>query len=416
MRPAALLLVLASAALGPAAAAAQAFDGTQGVDAFTGPIVASSRIVGLGGAYVAVAEGLGGAAVNPAAVAQRNRRLARSWDWDGLLTWYVPETGRVGRQDLGNDGGRDVGLSGAGNGQLGLSVQRGRLGVGVFGGGWNLAAPRDGVGSVEMEIAEGSLAAGWAFRREALVLGASITAVSGVVRAVDAAGAETAGVEYSGTTLRFGALVRPRGRPWRLGAALRTEGHATARGDRAAPFATPAEFVFPWLLSAGAARWIGPNADRMNEPPPIALAGHPEWGPGPGWRAERGSPVLLAVQLDVVGPTPGAVSIESALVPSASAVASGERASLVPRAGAEWEPLPEWLRVRGGTYLEPSRTGAAARPHGTFGLEVRVPFPWRHLQLGLAGDVAARFRNVSVTLGFWRSLGPARPPPAPTST
>jgi len=409
VRPAARLLVFAFT-LGPAAAAAQAFDGTQGVDAFTGPLVASSRILGLGGAYVGVAEGLEGAVVNPAAVAQRNRRLARGWDWDWLLTWYVPETGQVGRQDLGNDGGRDVGLSGAENGQVGLSFQHGRFGAAVFGGGWNLAAPRDGVGSLEMEIAEGSLAAGGAFRRDTLVLGASVTVVNGVVRAVEAAGASAAQVEYAGSTVRLGALFRPRGRPWRIGGAFRAQARATALGDRSAlPVATPAEFVFPWVLSVGVARWLGPNAARINEPPPIDLELHPEWGAGPEWREARRSPVLVALQLDVVGPTPGAVAIEGALVPSAEVVASGERASVVPRAGVEWEGVPEWVRVRGGTYLEPSRTGASPRPHGTFGLDVRVPFPWADLQVGLSGDLAARFQNVSLSLGFWRNLGPARP-------
>ena len=61
-----------------------------------------------------------------------------------------------------------------------VSAQVGRWGLAAFGGGWNLAAPRDGVGSVGMEIAEGSLAGGGAFRRDSLVLGGSITAVSGV--------------------------------------------------------------------------------------------------------------------------------------------------------------------------------------------------------------------------------------------
>ena len=211
MRPAAVLLALA---LSPIAARAQPFDGSQAVDAFTGPLIASSRIVGLGGAYVAVAEGLGGAVVNPAAVAQRHPRLARAWDWDWLLTWYVPDTGQVGRQDLDNDGGRDVGLSGAGNGQIGLSFQRGRFGAAVFGGGWDLAAPRDGVGSVEMEISEGSLAAGGSFRRDTLVLGASVTVVSGAVRVVSGTAAPVQ-VEYSGSTVRLGALVRPRASAWR---------------------------------------------------------------------------------------------------------------------------------------------------------------------------------------------------------
>ena len=399
--------------LAPAAARGQPFDGTQTIDTYTGPLIASSRILGLGGAYVAVAEGLGGALVNPAAVAQRNARLARGWDWDWLLTWYVPDTGQVGRQDLGNDGGADVGLTGAGNGQLGLSFQWGRLGVAAFGGGWNLTAPRGGVGSVGMEIAEGSLAVGGSFRRETLVVGASFTTVSGVVRVVPATAGLPVAVEYSGSAIRLGALLRPRGSPWRLGAALRGEAVAKALGDRAAvPVATPAGFAFPWVVSLGVARWIGPNAGRVNEPPPVELERHPEWGPGPDWQAGQAPPVLVAVQLDVVGATPGAVAIESALVPSAEARASGARASVVPRAGAEWEPAPDRFRVRGGTYVEPSRTGGSPRPHATFGIDVRVPFPWRDLQLGLSGDVAERFQNVSLSLGFWSTLGPAGPAPA----
>jgi hypothetical protein len=410
VRPAATTALLL--ALAPAAAAAQAFDGTQGVDTFTGPVISSGRILGLGGAYVAVAEGLGGAAVNPAAVAQRNRHLARGWDWDWVLTWYVPENSEVGRQDIGNDGSRDVGLSGIGNGQLGLSFQRGRLGVALAGRGWNLAAPRDGVGSVEMEIAEASLAAGGSFRQDALVLGASATEVSGVVR-VARPGTAPVEVEYAGNTLRFGALLRPRGRPYRLGAAFDPGARARAQGDRSAlPIATPAEFVFPWVLSLGASRWIGPNARRYNEPAPFDLERHPEWGPGPEWQETRRRPVLLAAQVDLVGPAPASVTIESALVLSPQAAASGQEGSVVLRAGAEWEALPERLRTRGGAYLEPSRTGGSYRPHATFGLELRVPSLWRDLQLGLAGDLAARFQNVSVSLGFWSSLGPERPAPA----
>ena len=265
------------------------------------------------------------------------------------------------------------------------------------------------VGSVDLEYADASLAAGGSLRRDTVVVGASLTTVSGVVRVAPAAGAPAA-VEYAGKTLRFGALVRPRGRPWRLGAALDLGARARAVGDRSAlPVATPSEFVFPWTASLGVAGWLGPNADRFNEPPPVELELHPEWGPVPEWEETRRRPVLLSAQLDVVGPAPGAVSVESALVPSSPALRSGASASVVVRAGVEAEPLPESLRVRGGTYLEPSRTGASPRPHATFGLDVRVPFPLQDLRLGLAGDVAERYENVSLSLGFWSRLGPAAP-------
>jgi hypothetical protein len=267
-----------------------------------------------------------------------------------------------------------------------------------------------------MEISDVVVAAGWAALREVLVVGASATTVRGVVRVV-APGAdpdvEPLEVAYAGNTLRFGALLRPRGRAWRLGLAVDPGARATPTDDRALlPVATPAEFVFPWVVSAGWAFWLGPNARRMNEPCPFALEHHPDWGPGPEWQQSRRRPVLVTLQVDAIGRAPGAVTVESGLLQSATPLASGRELGFALRAGAEWEPFRELLRVRGGGYLEPSRTGAAPRPHGTFGLDLRVPFFWRDLQLGLAGDLAEKFENVSLSLGFWSSLGP-RPPPAP---
>jgi hypothetical protein len=401
------------------AAAAQTFDGTQGVDTYTGPVISPARITGLGGAFVGVAEGLDGAQANPAAVAQRARHLDRGWDWDWVLTWYVPDPRHVVTQDLGNDGEVDAGLTGLGNAQLGLSLQRGRLGVGVLARGWTVVAPRDAVGDVEVETAEASLAFGWSALRDSVVLGASVTGVSGVVSVLPTGAppgaAPNARVEYSGSTLRFGALFRPRGRPFRLGASFHPEATARATGDRAGlPVTTPARFVFPWEASVGASAWIGPNARRYNEPPPFEARRHPEWGPEPAWDETRRRPVLVSAQLDVVGRSPGAVTVESVLDPSGGAVASGERVSVSVRAGAEWEPLPERLRARGGTYLEPSRTGGAPRLHGTFGVEGRLPFFWGYaLKLGLAGDLAERFRNVSLSLGLWSSFAPRPPAPVP---
>jgi len=414
LRLASLLCPALALSLAPAVGA-QTFDGTQAVDTYTGPVISPARITGLGGAFVAVAEGLDGAQANPAAVAQRNRHLDRGWDWDWLLTWYVPDPRDVVNQDLGNDGEIDAGLSGIGNAQLGLSFQRGRLGVGFFARGWTLTAPRDDLGDVEMKTTDASLAFGWAALRDSLVLGASVTGVSGVVSIVplgappDAEPTEQ--LEYSGSTLRFGALFRPRGRPYRLGASFHPAASARAKGDRSAlPVTTPERFVFPWEASLGASAWIGPNARRYNEPPPYEVDRHAEWGPAPEWEETRRRPVLVSAQVDVVGRSPRSVTVESALDPSGGAVASGESPSVSVRVGAEWEPFPEWLRARGGSYLEPSRTGGSPRLHATFGAEGRIPFIWGYaLKLGLAGDVAERFRNVSISLGLWSSFAPQPP-------
>ena len=47
------------------------------MDAAQGPVTGSTRVIGLGGAFVAVAEDMDGVAVNPASVAVR---LPYSWN------------------------------------------------------------------------------------------------------------------------------------------------------------------------------------------------------------------------------------------------------------------------------------------------------------------------------------------------
>lgn len=397
-----LLLLLA-----PAWAAAQS--GGRALDTYTGTVLASGRVTGLAGAYVGVAEGLAGLPVNPAAVAQRRRHLDRGWDLEGHLTWYAPQLNEVARQDLDNDGALDGTLVGRANLQLGVGGQAGRLGGAILGRAWVAGASRAAGGRLEASIEDVSLGAGWSGWRDAVVIGASLTAWRGVLRRYGPDGVETARLEYERATPRLGALWRPRGQPFRVGLALDPGARARPTappGDFAGP--VPAAFAFPWAIALGASAWLGPNARLYNEPPPFALDAHPEWGEGPSREPGRIRPVLVTAQLDLVGAVDDAVTLQSMIVEGAAEVRSGARPSVVPRLGAEWEAWPDVLRLRAGTYLEPSRTGHDPRPHGTFGVEARVPFwPW-DLQVALGGDVARSLRNVSLSLGFWGELGPLR--------
>ena len=402
-RPLALAIAAALAAAAPGRGAPAP------IDAYAGPTVASGRVLGLAGAYVGVGEGLAGAAVNPASVAERNRLLERPWDVDGVLTWYLPAANELAQLDFANDGAADGRLTGAGDLLAGVGGQAGRLGAGVLVRAWAITADRAPFASAGVGTTEVSVVAGWSALRDALVVGAALDVAHGSVQ-VTPPGAPDRELEYEARILRLGALYQPRGEPWRVGAALDPGGRATPLGDRSTfPVATPDAFVFPWTFSIGGSMWIGPNARRYNEPSPFALAQHPEWGDGPEWEPSSRLPVLVTVQLDLVGPAHGE-TLDSAL--GLAAVASGRHPSVVPRAGVEWEPSRRTFRARAGTYLEPSRTGVGARGHGTFGLELRIPFwPW-DLQLALGGDVAPRFRNVALSIGLWSDRGPAPPLPA----
>jgi hypothetical protein len=86
---------------------------------------------------------------------------------------------------------------------------------------------------------------------------------------------------------------------------------------------------------------------------------------------------------------------------------SGRTTSVSPRLGVEYEWIPGWLRVRGGTYWEPSRFDeVSGRLHLTAGLDVRF-FSFAlwgghyRMRLSLAGDGARRYGNTVLSLGFW---------------
>jgi hypothetical protein len=400
LRLAALVLAL------PGLAAAQAFDGSQSIDAASAVATGSGRVVGLGGAYAGVAEGMGGANVNPASVAHRRRDLRRGWDVDGTLSGFVLDA----RQDLDNDGRTRAGLAGRRHLELGGGLQLGRWGFGVLLRSWLASGARTAEGSAGIETSGVAFPVGCSALHDALVLGASVTAANGAVIQYRPDGGEARRLEYGSTTLRMGALARPRGWPVRLGGFFEPAARARAKGDATAfPATTPRSFTFPWTAGLGASAWVGPNAARYNEPSLRELERSPELGDGPAYEPGAPAPVLLTAQLDVTGPAEHAVTVASALADPAQARASGRHPSLTPRAGVEWEAV-RWLRARGGWYLEASRSGATPRPHGTFGGEVRIPaWPW-DLRLGLAGDLAARYRNVGLSLGLWGQLGPVPPP------
>ena len=114
--------------------------------------------------------------------------------------------------------------------------------------------------------------------------------------------------------------------------------------------------------------------------------------------------VTLAADLVVTGPTGTGYGIEAFGMQQLQR--SGRSLALSLRGGAEYEWLPGRLRLRGGAYWEPSRfDGVGGRVHGTLGAELAV---WefhflglRRLRLAFTADVASRYRNAGVSIGFW---------------
>ena len=117
---------------------------------------------------------------------------------------------------------------------------------------------------------------------------------------------------------------------------------------------------------------------------------------------------MVAASAVITGPSANAVGLESFL--SQRVNRSGQQAVVSLRLGAEVGVIPNFLRLRSGTYLEPTRfETSTARPHYTGGFDVRLgvwnvfglwpdDYQWR---LAVGVDVARDYSTVGVTIAGW---------------
>ena len=110
----------------------------------------------------------------------------------------------------------------------------------------------------------------------------------------------------------------------------------------------------------------------------------------------------------ISGPVGEAVGVESLVTQTVNR--SGQRAVGSPRLGLESGGFLSFLRVRGGTYLEPTRfDGSEARLHATLGVDLKLirwnvfgawpdDYLWR---LGLSADAARQYSTWGITLAGW---------------
>src|SRR5690606_11709824 len=99
------------------------------LDLHQGPVLAGSRVVGLGGAYVPIAEGVAGYAFNPAAVALRVPWSTDYLDWDDDGGFTLPSS--VTQFDFDNNGDDGFSNDTALFLTAGLGLQAGPGGVGA---------------------------------------------------------------------------------------------------------------------------------------------------------------------------------------------------------------------------------------------------------------------------------------------
>lgn len=385
------------------AAAAFAQD-TYVVDATRSVVLSNSETMAMGGAGLAPASAADGLFYNPAAAATRTLDDTDRFTWNYSLSWLTVGPGDP--IDLGNVGSADGWQGGMLN--LGVSGMWGNAGAGVVGQGLTYQQTIDddvyGRRTFAVDVNEGHVDVGGATRDGQLVVGVGLRLLSFTGTA------DGRSRSYTGQGLEAGLRLSDANNGWSTGLIWRDAVRATeAGGDLELPVDT---VRLPMQLGLGVA-WASRAVPASRFKVPIRFAG------------------------DVVynGPVAGGVALEGLL--QGKVVGKGHAATLSPRLGVEVEPWVDRLRLRGGGYIEPTRTSLAGdRLHATGGFELRLfrlKALWGLIDTELSYetviDAAPRYLNLSwISIGTWRrgwagSVGYAGPmgrdraaeppPPAP---
>jgi hypothetical protein len=451
------------------------------IDLFRGPVFAGSRVTGLAGAYVAIAEDVDGDLQNPAAPAVRPFFSYSNFDyWLGLGLTF-PAT--LEDTDFFNSGSKThianppdsfVFFSPA------LNLQFGEFGIGANVEVQNYAlserAADDPDASAIMatipithlQLAHGLMHNQWVFG-----VGARIVSLS--VREDREQGRTL--FTSTGTGFELGGVYKPEQQPFRIGLAFRTsirteasytdellpnaDGDLVINTSDGSQVFLPKAVALPWDLNVGFAMQFGPRAfnppwrttndlaerqllthrlraiDRESrQQEALTFAKSPEQRRELESAFEREQAaddaelvrelararqrieddlvmmnrfyVQVATSVLISGPVEEALGVESLVTQTVNR--SGEKTVVSLRLGVESGVIPEWLRVRAGSYLEPTRfQGSRSRLHGTVGFDIRLirwnvfglwpdDYLWR---LGVGADIAHRYYTWGVTLAGW---------------
>lgn len=353
------------------------------IDLYDGVAIGNTDMVGMGGAGAAYVMGTAGVLLNPSAIAVRPTTDHDRWSLDYHLDFLT------GRYSTDYDNNGQVASGGA------------ELVTAGFGG-----RIHDWAGAVTI-TAQSAPLTDTADTAQALRLRLSVAtwiprfdlAVGGGIQSalfdIAPADGEDALFSISGIGLIAGATWLPRGESFRLAAALDgpIDGGEVRAGECQDPencrgYILPERVRAPWRVVAGGAYRAAPSAWNQ----PVATP----------YRDERA--LVLAGDVVVTGATANGFGVEAFSMKQLQR--SGRHTAVSVRGGLSFEALPGRLRLRGGGYWEPERfVDVAGRAHVTFGADLRVlEFPLfgvRRGRISLTGDVASRYRNVVIDIGFW---------------
>lgn len=460
-----MTVVSAVRAAGPLGARGQPIQtSSYSIDMFQGPVLASGRVTGLAGAYAGIGEGVEGDTVNAASPAMRVPWSVDWFDYDLSAGLTFPSALR--NTDFDNNGTSGFSYNRFVFATLGANLQLGDWGFGVTADGqtYRLKGFADLPGNpidLSVTLARGHLLLSRSFVGGQLMIGAGARfatldfTASGY--ADPNAGSRTL-FSMFGAGPEAGVIWAPHALPVRLGVSARapvrsrantaSETQSSADGDTLiGTMYLPTEAELPWEIEVGVGfqfgkrslnvPWINPHAvlasfeeevDRARQErktlsvPPVQERYYRSMEDD-RLRASRKDVrarlkardqelprerVLVSASLLVSGPVSDAVGVESFFQQRVDR--SGKRPTVTPRLGIETEPFWHWLKVRAGTYLEPTRFAEGrARIHAAGGFDVKL-FRWSvlglfdddtHWRAGGCVDGARDYFGWGVGIGVW---------------
>jgi hypothetical protein len=388
------------------------------LNAAQGPITGSPRFIGLGGAFVALAEDSEGVALNPASNAVR---LPYSWNQfdygfgvDFAIGAWLPKNDFYNQPSDGS-----VDQSTALFGSLHANVYYEHFGVGVAAEAQSNATSRpdrrQGVSTslgANFGVVHASVAYGFGDGQLLLGAGPRIIGMS-----FDSASSSDA-LNSAGIGYEVGVIIKPMVDQFRLGVALKSAIDAKLPGGAL----EPDKLHVPWEVAFGFAYQFGA---RPLNPPFVTAKKFARSGLQPGEEPTKAQIqkaedelferyqrlnhryLLVSGELKLVERTPGGFD---SYWETAAARTSASDPLISPRLGLESEVLKHQLRLRVGSYYEPAiAEGATGRVHGTGGADVRL-FRWNvfglldrfdYWQLSVAADGARAYLNTAFSIGFW---------------
>lgn len=369
-------------------------DRNYAIDLYDGVALGNSATVAMGGASAANAFGTSGTLVNPSAPAVRRTTDTDTWSWDYHLDYLNASLSK----DYDNNGVISSG-SGLAALTLGLGGRWHDWGVAVTGSTQNapIADAMVAVGGASYTMSATTTRVKAAIAKWIPQIDTSIGVAANLGQLSVKGDCAAPGCELftiDGGGVEAGATWIPRRENVRIGAALTSRiigGNVTAENCdpmNCEGFILPDQVVSGWRLVAGGAyRWAPEPWNQLV---------------GGTFRDERS--VTVVSDVVITGSAPHGYGLEA--FGQHELQRSGKNVSYSLRGGVEYEWLPGRLRVRAGSYWEPGRfEDVGGRLHATFGIEVRVlEFQlWgrRRGRITLTGDVADRYQNEGISIGFW---------------